>query len=232
MRKCTVKLIAFTASAVGSFMMGLGVGYSMKKDPEMEFEFEECELGDDVLSDLNDEDSYSEDIKNLTLEQRRQEVKKLVDYKKMIIGLDYDKDEMNSDKDFDDDKNHILMDDESYEEIDLGGMRMTYDGLIEIRDPYFITEEEYFETQKDFEKTPITYYTDGIYADSRDEMINPDRFPDDCAIGFETDEIVYVRNVKIDTDFEISKSDESYYEDVLGKNFMHHNIFDDDGDDE
>lgn len=228
MRKCTVKLIAFTAAAVGSFMMGLGVGYSMKKDPEMEFE--DYEIKEDV--DLNDEDSYSEDIKNLTLEQRRQEVKKLVDYKKMIIGLDYDQDEMNSDKDFDDDKNHILMDDGSYEEIDLDDMRMTDDGLVEIRDPYFITEEEYFETQKDFEKTPVTYYSDGIYADSRDEMINPDRFPNDCAIGFETDEIVYVRNVKISTDFEITKSDDSYYEDVLVMNFMHHNIFDDDGDDE
>lgn len=239
MKKCTIKLISFAAVAAGSFMMGFGVGYFNKnrEDDSFYYESDICEVAEaynddeDVdpswrLKKLNEAKSYIADLGYVDTDGD--------DPKVMNASLDYwdiAKTKMYSEQSSD---NYILTD-ESYEEVDVKDVdgktyRMTDDGLVEVKPPYFITEEEYFETQRDFEKTPITYYAnDGVYADVRDEMIKnvDDLFPEDCHVGFETDEVVYVRNIKISTDFEISKVDQSYWEDVLGV-VEKHNIFEDD----
>lgn len=231
MKKCTVKLISFAAVAVGSFMMGIGVGYSFKKDEEY---YEKdglpcCEYFESDDEPVEDIDS-KEKIKELNL------AKSYISKYGYDPAADTDGDNTNEIDYWAEAKKQLkeIDDDGSYSEetvTDRDGVsyRMTDEGLVEVKDPYFITEEEYFETQRDFEKTPIIYYAkDGIYADIRDEMIrNINLFPEDCHVGFETDEVVYVRNVKIGTDFEISKVDQSYWDDVLGV-VEKHNIFDDD----
>lgn len=89
--------------------------------------------------------------------------------------------------------------------------------------PYVITETEYMEDRGDFDKTDLTYYDEcGTLTDSSDSIIreiektvgtaNLTRWGDGC----DSDHVVFVRNERISTDFEIEKIDNSYSEIVLG----------------
>lgn len=87
---------------------------------------------------------------------------------------------------------------------------------------YVVSLEEFSEEMAHFDKQTLTYYEDDdVLTDEGDEQISDvdslvgdalDRFGD----GSEDPEVVYVRNVRLSTDFEVIRLSKSYKETVLG----------------
>lgn len=89
--------------------------------------------------------------------------------------------------------------------------------------PFVISREDFDDTYEYFDKISLTYYEqDDVLADSQEEVI-----PDiDTVIGYEAlsrfgdmsddDNIVYVRNGRLASDYEVILAKESYVESVLG----------------
>lgn len=89
--------------------------------------------------------------------------------------------------------------------------------------PYIISEDEFMENEGNREQTQVTYYQgDDILADSKDEVIadvngtvgedNLTRF----GHGSENENIVFVRNEKLDLEFEVERSFGNFAEEVQG----------------
>lgn len=92
---------------------------------------------------------------------------------------------------------------------------------------YSISTDDFFnetEEESSYDKITLTYYTkDLTLADDRDEMIpHPYSILGEPGMNLEfgldprDPDVIYIRNDKIATDFEILRSDESYVEAVLG----------------
>lgn len=89
--------------------------------------------------------------------------------------------------------------------------------------PYVISEEEFGLNEEGFSQVSITYYEgDGTLADERDQEIP---FPDpivgeDNLIRFGDGSgdpnVVYIRNERLSTDFEVLRSEGKYAHEVLG----------------
>lgn len=86
--------------------------------------------------------------------------------------------------------------------------------------PYFISEDEFMNDCETYEKLSLTYYEgDDTLADDRDELVTDifntigDTLGD---FGSSVEDILYVRNDRTSCDFEITRSDKSYSEFVLG----------------
>ena len=88
--------------------------------------------------------------------------------------------------------------------------------------PYVISEYEWESERSDYEKTTISYYlTDGVLADEQDAVIDdPDYAIGDCLgrFGEKTgdNDLVYVRNDVLETDFEVVRVHKGYVETVFG----------------
>lgn len=89
--------------------------------------------------------------------------------------------------------------------------------------PYVISQEEFLQSEPGYRQTSITYYAgDGALADEKDEEIpiidpivgeeNLERF----GHGSGDSRVVYIRNEKLSTDFEVLMSDGKYAHEVLG----------------
>lgn len=89
--------------------------------------------------------------------------------------------------------------------------------------PYLITDEEFNEAGPDYEQVSFTYYEgDGVLANVQDQTIddientvgadNLMRFGD----GSGDENIVYIRNVKLEMDIELSRSTGKYSVEVAG----------------
>lgn len=85
--------------------------------------------------------------------------------------------------------------------------------------PYVITEEEYNVDEPDYEKYTITWYDgDNTLADDRDTVI----YDIEGTIGlkslteFKGTTVIYVRNPKIQVDYEVCMSPGTYVSEVLG----------------
>lgn len=89
--------------------------------------------------------------------------------------------------------------------------------------PYIISKEEFFHNEVEFDQTSITYYSgDGSLADEQEAEIpvtdpivgdaNLERF----GYGSGDPRIVYIRNEKLQTDFEVALHDGKYAHEVLG----------------
>lgn len=90
-------------------------------------------------------------------------------------------------------------------------------------EPYIITKDEFLENEHNHSQESLTFYEgDDALSDSKDQvLVNPknlvgadtlDRF----GYGSEDENIVYVRNEKLELDFEIARSPGSFGEEVLG----------------
>lgn len=89
--------------------------------------------------------------------------------------------------------------------------------------PYVITEEEFFENESNFSQTSLTYYEgDDVLADEEDKVINE---ADDLVgsenfskFGYGSNDrnMLYVRNVPLNAEYEIAKSRGKYTVEVLG----------------
>lgn len=89
--------------------------------------------------------------------------------------------------------------------------------------PYIITHDEYFAAEKDYDTSSLTYYEqDDTLADEQDKPIREvdEIIGTDHLVRFGTASgdrnIVYVRNDRLETDYEVVKSGGSYVEEVLG----------------
>jgi len=89
--------------------------------------------------------------------------------------------------------------------------------------PYIIEHDEFFENESGYDQTSLAYFSaDGVLTDSADEVIRDS----DATVGDDNltrfghgsrdENIVYVRNDKLETDFEIAYSAGSYTHEVLG----------------
>lgn len=89
--------------------------------------------------------------------------------------------------------------------------------------PYVISSEEFLENESEFAQTTITYYIgDGTLADEKDQEIplidptvgstNLERF----GHGSGDSRVVYVRNERLTTDFEVVLHDGKFAHEVLG----------------
>lgn len=90
-------------------------------------------------------------------------------------------------------------------------------------EPYIITHDEYFEGEKDYDTVTLTYFVvDDTLVDERDKPVDDsDATVGDGNLvrfgaGSKDNNIVYVRNERLETDFEIVRSKGSYLEEVLG----------------
>jgi hypothetical protein len=97
--------------------------------------------------------------------------------------------------------------------------------VVDEDEPHLIPEEEYLANETGYEQYSMTYYLgDGVLADDRDQPVEGDKLDetvgDNNLTHFqnlpENEHIIYVRNNKLRAEFEISKSDGNYAEEVLG----------------
>lgn len=93
--------------------------------------------------------------------------------------------------------------------------------------PYVITEEEFLENAPEYEQTTVTYFeADDVLADTRDQPIDDTDGvvgdPNLLRFGHGTKDrnTVFVRNERLEMDFEISRSSGSFAEEVHG--FVRH----------
>lgn len=214
--------IMLAIGCVGFFVSGAGVGYLIaeKKDKVEYFE------NDSDIIENKPWYAVEEDDEMINLSRsfiNGSVARQIADYKDKIMNDVEDLSPEMFDVD-EDDVNDI----DGYTEYDVADnngnkyRHLPNGTLLKIVPPYFITEEEYDETCMDFEKTSLTYWAkDDIVANEADEPIDEWRkvLREDMPEGFETDEIVYIRNVGINTDFEITKRDDSFMEVVVGVSY-------------
>lgn len=164
---------------------------------------------------------YEEELKNVRevveeiKESEEQEKRTYVDYVKK-----YSPDEIVKDKYYDMPYPDVI--DEDYHEDDSPPEDPPENDLL-YEEPFVISREDFDDTYAHFDKITITYYEqDDVLADSQDEVI-----PDiESVVGYEAlcrfgdmsddDNIVYVRNGRLGSDYEIILAQESYTESVLG----------------
>lgn len=95
--------------------------------------------------------------------------------------------------------------------------------LQQLGEPYIIHHDEYMENEHSYEQVTLAYYAeDDVLADDRDQPIeeiektvgegNLTRF----GHGSKDNRMLYVRNDKLNMDFEIVKNDGSFAKEVLG----------------
>lgn len=90
-------------------------------------------------------------------------------------------------------------------------------------EPYIITEDEYLQDEMGYEQSALTYYEeDGVLADDEDIPV-PDSdalVGDDHLVRFghgsRNENVVFVRNDRLEMEFEIERSNGSYTKEVAG----------------
>ena len=146
-----------------------------------------------------------------------------VDYENVLEGLEYI--EHSEEGPEAEDVNPVFVDEEEDVETDETGFTSVYQEEYE-RDrsqPYIITVKEFMEDRDEYDKTTITYFEDDdVLCDEREEVIPNVEYTvgNDALTKFgelsEDKNIVYVRNERTSTDFEIVRDRRSYAEVVLG----------------
>ena len=89
--------------------------------------------------------------------------------------------------------------------------------------PYIITRDEFFEADKNYDDTSLTYFeVDDVLVDERSKPIEDveNIIGIDHLVRFGSGSLekntVYIRNDKLETDYEVTRSTGSYLEEVLG----------------
>lgn len=94
-------------------------------------------------------------------------------------------------------------------------------------DPRIITQEDFMANETGYEQATLTFYEKGgVLADTRDEVIeNADDvvgriFSSNFGEGSSDPNVVHIRNDRIQMEFEVVRSENSYERDVLGQDDM------------
>lgn len=131
----------------------------------------------------------------------------------------------------DDHPGFVVADEDDVEDED-DDIRVEWNSLKEAQpsdeDPYLITIDEYMDDEEDFEKITLTYFEgDDTLCDERESIIpdvdtvvgvdNLKFFGRSSSTVYEPDaNAVYIRNVRVQSDFEVIREEMSYSEAVLG----------------
>lgn len=90
-------------------------------------------------------------------------------------------------------------------------------------EPYIISQDEYLEGELDYKQTMVTYYAgDDVVSDDKDQaipVIDPILGDDNLQAfghGSGDSRVVYIRNERLSTDFQVLLSDGKYAHEVLG----------------
>ena len=93
--------------------------------------------------------------------------------------------------------------------------------------PYIITKDEFMNNETSFQQITVTYFNgDDVLADDKDQMINDKERTvgetnlDKMGYGSDDPNVLYVRNDRMEIEFEILNSDGKYSEEVCG--FIEH----------
>lgn len=102
-------------------------------------------------------------------------------------------------------------------------VRHTEDGPELVTEPYVISVDSYENEYQDFSKNELTYYEedDTLCDDRGDVIVAISHLIGDEALtsfgeGSEDENVVYVRNIELGSDFEITRDSRSYIEVELG----------------
>lgn len=89
--------------------------------------------------------------------------------------------------------------------------------------PYVITRDEFMQNETEYDQITLTYFAgDDVLTDDQDKPIeNTNRVVGDANLmkfgyGSKDNRVVYVRNDKMDSEFEIIKHDGKYSQEILG----------------
>ena len=89
--------------------------------------------------------------------------------------------------------------------------------------PFIITQEEWLENEPEHDQVTVTFYEeDGMLADAQDKPVpDSDEIVGDVNLnrfgyGSKNNNVVYVRNMKMGVDYEVTRSFGSYAQEVLG----------------
>lgn len=89
--------------------------------------------------------------------------------------------------------------------------------------PFIITQEEWLENEPEHDQVTVTFYEeDGMLADEQDKPVpDSDEIVGDVNLnrfgyGSKNNNIVYIRNMKMGVDYEVTRSFGSYAQEVLG----------------
>lgn len=173
------------------------------------------QLGEDEeeTSDVEDEDEIDEEAIKKDLKQKRvKHEKQYTDYTSM-----YKKNE----EELDPAEEESPEEEEDEEEISEHESEVMQRIVTDM--PYIITSDEFTNENLHYDKVTITYYSeDDVLADENEEIISDTDYliGDDSLTSFgegcDDPDIVYVRNERISTDYEIIRVYKSYSRDVLG----------------
>ena len=169
-----------------------------KEVDDFKEEYIRCMRGDTM--DDNDDDSASEDYQD-----------------------DYEDDEDAEDPDIITYRNLANMYDHTGDETENDGEGAGDGDVPYIDGPYTITPEDFADGNYDHELHSLTYYSDGILADDWlvqldiDETIGEDSLEH---FGDYTDDVVYVRNKRLNADYEIARDPRTYAEVLASSNAL------------
>jgi hypothetical protein len=122
---------------------------------------------------------------------------------------------------------YVAVEDESEEGAAAAEEELIHQNIFEsVRDtenPYIISEDDFMGNETGYEQATLTFYVKGgVLADEREDVIDDmtnttgNDFPSRFGSGSDNENVVYIRNEKLQMEFEVLKSDRSYEEDVLG----------------
>lgn len=203
MNESVKNVISFTAGVIVGGVTGFIVAQKMLKttlDAELEEQIKDVK---EHYKLLRKEEEYSTPM---ILAEK---------YDDVLEGLEYLAHEEKTDEEDDDDIQEI---EEESEAIPVGNLFERNKN-----EPYVIPVAEFMNDSNSFDKITITYFEeDDVLCDEREEVIpNVEGTVGNDALtkfGYMSDDekIVYVRNERLKTDFEVLKEEKSYAEVVLG----------------
>lgn len=222
MRKCMINWISLSFVGVGCFLLGGATGLALSKDEEDIWADDAIKL-DDIEYDVfaKPREITREEYEDLTSNKN--------EYKNIINELNYygsNPEDIDNEDDIPD--NEEVINTTPYD-IDLDGdtiqVKNTSEGIVEVTEPYIISEEEFSDPNVfgEFEQNTLIYYEeDDVLTTDRDEVItNVDELIGSEALNnfghlSGNKDTVFVRNIKLGSNFEIFREKDSYQSVVLG----------------
>lgn len=205
MRKCMMNWVSMGFIGLGGFLIGGAFGLAISKD-------EDDIWAEDAIK-LNHLDDYNE------YHQYTNRIVRTENFSKNVEEVD---------EIFEDQEELKLIDTSPYEVETEDGtvlVKDTSEGIVEIVEPYIISEEDFIDPNSyvEFDRNTLLYYEeDDVLATDRDEVIqNVEEIIGSQALtsfgyGSNNKDVVFVRNVKLGCNFEVIREEGSYQEMVLG----------------
>lgn len=233
MRKCMINWVSLGFVGLGCFLLGGATGLALSKDEEDIWAEDAVRLGD--IIDEDGANTYATSGYITPVDVHYDEVA-TESYERMVHSL-YGDITPEQQELLKNDVDHIVDDEEDLDnaidatikEIEVEGdvvqIKETSEGVVEVGDPYIISEEEFFDDSvfPEFERETLIYYEeDDVLTTERDEVI----YEVEETVGLDAlskfgelssdDDTVYIRNVRFSLEYEVVRNKGSYTKEVLG----------------